>query len=524
MRKRFALFIIVSLIGPMYGWADEPVKEQIVCYKGEEMEVSAINQISERQEVDVTVLPFWSVEKKAVAAFSGKVFFDAISSAIESGDFKGKEGETLLIYPPQGEVKEKRLMLLGLGEKKKGEETLRRSYSAAVAAARAKKCTSVAFVLPATDTKSLLAIADGVFLSNYAFDTHKSDTLKEEPTVLLERICFIGVDKKALALLNQQNRIVQGVYLTRDLVNENADGMTPQELGIQATKLARKFPKLKTTVYGKKEIEKMKMGLLLAVNQGSARDPTFIVIEYRGNPSSKEKTAIVGKGITFDTGGLNLKTVGNIETMKLDMAGAATVLGTMYAAAALNLKANIVGVIPSTENAIGSRSYKPGDVYQGYSGKTVEINNTDAEGRLILADALAYTVDVIKPTRIVDLATLTGAIVIALGEGMSGLFTNDDQLAKDLTNAGETTGELLWRLPLHPDYKEELKSTIADLKNCGSRKGSSITAALFLQEFVKEMPWAHLDIAGTAFRDPKYYNTTSSTGVGVRLLISMLQQ
>ena len=523
MRRIFAVVFIFSVLCSAAP-AEELKNEPAVYYKGEEMEISVIEQVSERKVVDVTVLPFWQKDKKAVPAFSGKTFSQDISSALETGDFKAKQGETLLIYPQEGGGEETRLLLLGLGEKKKDAESLRRSFAAAVSVARAKKCKKATFILPATDEKTVEAVSDGVILSNYAFDSLKNECLKEDPTALLEKIYFIGGDKKTLSQIKRQHHIADGVFLTRDLANDNADGATPQELSAQARKLARKFPKVKTTVYGKKEIEKMKMGLLLAVNRGSDRDPAFIVMEYRGNPSSKQKTAIVGKGITFDSGGLNLKPTGHIETMKVDMAGGATILGTLYAAAATNLKANIVGVIPTTENSIGPSSYKPGDVYQSYSGKTVEINNTDAEGRLILADALAYTVDVIKPTRIVDLATLTGAIVIALGEGVTGLFSNDDRLSKALETAGEATGEPVWRLPLVVDYKEELKSTIADLKNCGSRRGSSITASLFLQEFVKDTPWAHLDIGGTAHRDPKHYNTTHATGYGVRLLMSLLEQ
>ena len=518
------LLIFALLFFSVATFADEREMEPVVCYKGEEMEISVIKQISERTVVDVTVLPYWKKEEKVVPAFSGKMFSQDTFSPIESGDFKAKEGETLLLYPQEKGGKETRLLLLGLGEKKKDAESLRRSYAAAVSVARAKKCKKATIILPATDEKSVAAISDGVILTNYAFDELKKECLKEDPTVLLQKVTFIGGDKKMLAQIKRQQQIAHGVFLTRDLANDNADGATPQELCSQARKLARKFPKVKATVYGKKEIEKMKMGLLLAVNKGSDRDPAFIVMEYRGNPSSKEKTAIVGKGITFDSGGLNLKGTGNIETMKLDMSGAATVLGTLYAAAATNLKVNIVGIIPTTENAIGPSSYKPGDVYQSYSGKTVEINNTDAEGRLILADALAYTVAVVKPTRIVDLATLTGSIVVALGEGVTGLFSNNDSLAKALTASGEATGDAVWRMPLVVDYKEELKSPIADMKNCGSRKGGSITAALFLQEFVKEIPWAHLDIAGTAYRDPKHYNTTHATGAGVRLLISLLDQ
>jgi leucyl aminopeptidase len=262
------------------------------------------------------------------------------------------------------------------------------------------------------------------------------------------------------------------------------------------------------------------MGLLLAVNRGSMRDPAFILVEYRGNPGSSDVTALVGKGITFDTGGLNLKPTGSMETMKDDMSGAAAVLGAIRAAAALKLKVNILGAIPTTENSIGSKAYKPGDVYRSYSGKTVEIANTDAEGRLVLADALAYVQKHYKPSRIVDFATLTGAVVIALGEEASALFCNDEGFAAKLMDAGSRSAERLWRMPLYPEYKELMKSTIADLKNSGGRAGGLCTSAAFLSYFVKDVPWAHLDIAGTAFlSSPKHYHTTNATGVGVRMLV-----
>ena len=244
------------------------------------------------------------------------------------------------------------------------------------------------------------------------------------------------------------------------------------------------------------------MDLLLAVGNGSSCDPALIQLEYRGDPKSKDLTLIVGKGVTFDTGGLNLKPTGHIEDMRGDMGGAAAALGIVKAAAAIKLKKNFVVVIPSTENAIGSKAFKPGDTYRSYLGKTVEIGNTDAEGRLILADALAYGQKKFSPNRILDMATLTGAIVIALGTERSGLFCNNDKFAKLCEKAGEQSGEKVWRMPIDSDYKELFKSNIADIKNCGGRAGGSITAALFLKEFIlKDTPWIHLDIAATAFLD-----------------------
>jgi leucyl aminopeptidase len=281
---------------------------------------------------------------------------------------------------------------------------------------------------------------------------------------------------------------------------------------------------VKATVFDKKRIQKEKMGLLLAVNQGSSIDPAFIILEYKGNPKSKDHTVVVGKGVTYDTGGLNLKPTGSMETMKCDMSGAACALGTIHAAASLGLKVNLTAVIPSTDNSIDSKSYKPGDVYSSYLGKTVEIGNTDAEGRLILADALAYASKNLKPTRMINFATLTGACVIALGEETSGLMSNNDPLAESISRAGNETFERAWRLPLFEEYKSQLDSDIADISNTGGREAGTITAALFLQEFVGNTPWAHLDIAGTAYlKKSRRYHPKNGTGVGVRLMIQLLE-
>ncbi|MFV0339526.1 MAG: leucyl aminopeptidase family protein, partial [Parachlamydiaceae bacterium] len=313
-------------------------------------------------------------------------------------------------------------------------------------------------------------------------------------------------------------------FEARDMVNGNADEVNPDYLADWTKNLSKKNSKIKTTILDKKALQKEGLGLLLAVGRASPRDPCLIVAEYQGNPKSKDKTLLVGKGVTYDTGGLNLKPTGSMETMKCDLGGAACVLSTLAVASRLNLKVNLVVIVPATENSIASESYKPGDVYTSYAGKTVEITNTDAEGRLILADALAYGIAHYKPTRIVDLATLTGAIEIALGNECSGLFSNNDALADALIRSGSETFERLWRMPLHDEYKDALKSDIADMKNHGGRSGGSITAAQFLHEFVGKTPWAHIDIAGTAYiNEAKRYQPRYGTGVGVRLLIDLLE-
>lgn len=335
------------------------------------------------------------------------------------------------------------------------------------------------------------------------------------------------VPKIAKPIFEKEEGIFQGVYLTRDLVNGNADNITPQTLADTAKHLAQTFASIDVKVLDKKAILKEKMGLLAAVAKGSAVDPRFIIVQYQGKPKSKDHTVLIGKGVTFDSGGLDLKPGKAMLTMREDMAGAGVVLGIMSALARLQLPVNVTGVIPATENAIGSSAFKMGDVYVGMTGLSVEIGSTDAEGRLILADAISYSLKHLKPTRIIDFATLTGAMVVSLGEDVSGFFCNDDSLAQHLMQASVDSSEPLWRMPLVKKYDTALQSDIADMKNLGNNRAGSITAALFLQRFLEgqTIPWAHLDIAGTAYREkdkdafPKY-----ASGFGVRCLIYYMSE
>lgn len=491
------------------------------------MEFAITENLDKRKQADILVLPYWKDKKKVESAVDTGKFKTQIKGPIEAGDFTAKEGEVVFIYLPA--QPEKRIALLGLGELEKiTVEKLRRAYSNLTKACRPKKIKEANLVVPTipslTEENILCGISEGLLLSNYVFENLKHDAIKEESAVLLKKVTLIGAGKKALAITKKYASIAKGVYLARDLVNGNADDVNPQYLSKLAKQLAEKLPHVKTTVFDKKRIEKEKMGLLLAVSRGSEVDPAFIIMEYKGNPKSKDNTVIVGKGVTYDTGGLNLKPTGSMETMKCDMGGAATAIGTLFAAATLGLKVNLTVVIPTTENSIGKLSYKPGDVYKSYAGKTVEIGNTDAEGRLILADALAYTKENLKPSRIVDFATLTGAIEIALGAETTGLMSNQDALADSLMRSGFHTYERLCRLPLYEEYKDQLKSDIADIKNIGGRPGGSITAAMFLQEFVGDIPWAHCDIAATAFlSEARRYHPKHGTGIGVRLMIDFLE-
>jgi len=490
------------------------------------MDITSVPSLAGRKSAGLLVIPFWKGKKQAKIAVEAAALNKHFTGPISTQDFQGKEGEIVIVYVT-GQP-EKRFALLGLGvEEEITVEKFRRAYAHVTKICRKKKISDINVLLPKQRGISgqdlVYGIVEGILLSNYVFTSLQKDVIKDEPPVILSKMTLIGANKAELEVAHKCSIICDGVNLTRDLVNGNADDVTPHHLAAVARGLSKTCPHTTTTVFDKKRIVKEKMGLLLAVNRGSTSDPAFIIIEYKGNPKSKDKTVIVGKGITFDTGGLNLKSSG-METMKQDMAGAATVLGTIHAVASLGLKVNVTGVIPSTENSISSTSYKPGDVYVGYSGKTVENGNTDAEGRLVLADALAYTVDQLSPTRIIDFATLTGAIEITLGDEASGLFSNNDVLSDLLIRSGTITSERLWRLPLYPEYKEALKSDIADIKSTGGRGASSIKAAMFLQAFVGETPWAHLDIASTAFlTSEKRYQPKNATGMGVRLMVSLLE-
>ncbi len=484
----------------------------------------SVASFKERSKADAIVIPFWHGKKQAEVAFAGKEFSKLFQAIIETKDFSGKEGEVYYLAM-EGEM-EKRLVLLGLGDEKRlSNESLRRSYAHAVKLLRKVKAEKVHLIFPAMRQikEFCRGVCEGLFLSNYSFDENKSE--KSEISPLIKEICFIDLKKELFAECQRSLTIASSVYFARDLVINSADVVTPTFLGHKAKEMSKEFSSIKTTVFNRKQIMQEKMGLLEAVSRGATTEPAFILIEYRGNPRSKEFTALVGKGITFDSGGLNLKPGSNMETMRDDMSGAAAVLGAIRTAAKLKLKTNVLGVIASTENAIGPNSYKVGDVYKSHSGLTVYIGDTDAEGRLVLADALSYAQENYQLTRAIDLATLTGSIVIALGEEVSGLFSNNDKLAKALYEAGEKTYERVWRMPLYSEYKELLKSKFADIKNVGGRAAGSITAALFIQRFIKkDLPWAHLDIAGTAFpTELKPYQPVSATGVGVRLLVQFLE-
>lgn len=490
--------------------------------------IFAIPNPAKRQQADLLVVPFLKDKSALKMPSELKSLAPSCDAVLSSGDFKASAGEVLL-HHAKGTY-EPRILFLGLGEAESVTvESLRRGFGGVMKMAMRFKVKTMNVMVPQLLTLSseevLRGVSEGLFLSHYIFDQLKKDTIKENPSIRIEKISFVTPLKNALPYLEEIYAICESVHFTRDLVNGNADDVTPQHLALKAQAMAKGNKKIKTQIFDKKRLQKEGFGLILAVSRSSQHDPVMIIAEYQGNPKSKDRTVIIGKGITFDTGGLNLKGTGSMECMKCDMGGAAVALGVLSAVSKIDLKQNVTIIIPTTENGIGPTSYKPGDVYTSYSGKTVEIGNTDAEGRLVLADAISYAVQNLKPTRIIDIATLTGAIEIALGNELSGLFSNNDALSDSLVRAGSGTFERVWKMPIFDEYKEQLRSEIADIRNHGGRPGGAITAAIFLKEFVQgNIPWAHLDIAGTAYlNEARRYHPKFGSGIGVRLLVEFLK-
>jgi leucyl aminopeptidase len=366
------------------------------------------------------------------------------------------------------------------------------------------------------------SIAEGVYYGNYSFDKYKSDA---EAPMPLEVIIIAKDNRAGDSGVFYANLIMKGVNYARDLQNEPSSNLSPSDLAESITRKLKK-ERVKVAIFDEKELTKRKMGGILAVGRGSKNPPRLIVMNYApatGEKLKLKKIALVGKGVTFDSGGISLKPAANMGEMKADMSGAAVVAGTILAAAASNLPVEITGIIPAVENMPSGSSYKPGDIVRTASGKTIEIDNTDAEGRVALSDALDYA-SKLKPDMIIDLATLTGAVVVALGEFVAGLFTKDEKLADELYKSGLKTYDRVWRLPLWDEYSKLNKSDVADVKNSGGRWGGAVSAAKFLEVFVdKNVPWAHIDIAGPAIaNDFNNYTKPYMTGFGVRLLFDFL--
>ena len=428
--------------------------------------------------------------------------------AVEQDNFKGKFGETYLL-PTYGQEIYKKVLVLGLGKKSEFcPNKMREAVAKAVKKAMQMEAKTVAFSLDGIEFDYSEQFAMGALIADYSFDKYKTE---KKDNKVKEVYVQANADN-----VKKAERIASAMAFTRNLANEPAQFATPTELANIACDLG-----LETKIYDREECEKMGMGAFLAVGRGSAQEPKFIHMKY-SCPNPKKKIAIIGKGITFDSGGLDIKPASSMLTMKDDMSGAACVLGVMSILKEFNPQVEVHGIIAACENMPGSKAYKPGDILTAKNGKTIEVDNTDAEGRLTLADALCYACE-LGVDEVIDLATLTGACMVALGSCAAGIMGNDEELIKNLINTAERNGERYWQLPLWEEFFDGLKSDVADMKNSGSRWGGASAAGVFLQKFVKDVKWAHIDIAGTAFLDkPQKELIKGASGAGVRTLINYI--
>ncbi|MFK0690465.1 leucyl aminopeptidase [Mesorhizobium sp. IMUNJ 23033] len=444
-----------------------------------------------------------------------------LARAFPAADFSGKFGSVVEVFAPEGTALD-RLVAVGAGKASSLDDHAWLKLGGSIAASL-RKAAEVAVVLDVAGAQAggrqAANVAAGILLRSYAFDKYKTKKDKDngqpkKPAKVTIHCADPSAAKKAFA---DEVAVIDGVLLARDLVNEPANALGPVEFAARAKELEALG--VTVEILTEKEMKKLGMGSLLGVAQGSPRGARMAVLQWNGGKAKASPVAFVGKGVTFDTGGNSMKPASGMEDMKGDMGGAAAVTGLMHALAARKAKANVVGVIGLVENAVDGHAQRPGDIVTSMSGQTIEVLNTDAEGRLVLADALWYCNDRFKPAFMVNLATLTGAVMVALGQHYAGLFSNNDELAERLANAGQATQERLWRMPLGSEYDKLIDSKNADMKNIGGRYGGAIIAAQFLQRFVKETPWAHLDIAGTAMGSPpSEINQSWGSGFGVRLL------
>jgi leucyl aminopeptidase len=449
-----------------------------------------------------------------------------LTDVLKTERFEGKAGQ-LAHFHTAGRITASRVFVVGLGVRKAGDpEPVRRGAAAAIRRARDLGASTVAvFIagdgLPAGQRAQ--AIVEGAFLGTYRFDRY----LKEKSDKVIQALAVVEPTRRHHAAVREGMRLgeiwADATCVARDLVNEPANVMTPSYLATRAEEIAR-AGSLELEVLEREDCAKLAMGAYLGVAQGSQEPPKFIHLTYRPRQRPRKRVTVIGKGITFDSGGLDLKTADGMLRMKDDMSGAASVLGIFQALPRLKLPIEVHGLIAATENMPSGTAQRPGDIVRAMNGLTIEIGNTDAEGRLTLADALSYAVKETKPDEMIDLATLTGAVVIALGQGITGLFANHDGLGRQLLAAADAAGERTWRLPLFEEYKEGLKSDVADLNNVSSQRGAgAIVAGLFMRDFTAKIPWAHLDIAGTAFSEREHpLGPKGATGVGVRTVLNHL--
>lgn len=451
-------------------------------------------------------------------------FDPIIREIVESKEFTAKEGSMSVIHNTAGS-NIKRVLLLGMGNKNSLEPEKTRNLTGKIVSKSKELATDEFVIVPFknTDNEHISAIVEGIKLSDYSFGKYKKDG---DATNLNQVRILTGKDLPTIQnIIKSASVISDAVIFTRDISNLPPNDCSPMVLASFSEKLSAN-PKIKVRVIGKEEMETYGLGGILAVGRGSSSSPKLIVIEYSGSTKNDKPVVVVGKAVTFDTGGISIKPSEKMDEMKYDKCGGCNVIGIMKAISDLDFKTNVIGIIPAVENMPSGNSYRPGDIIRMYNSKTVEVLNTDAEGRIILGDALAFAVKTFAPKSIIDMATLTGAAIIALGSNVAALIGNNRELITKILEYSSQSGEKIWQLPLFDDYKEQLKSSNADIKNIGGRSGGAITAAAFLSYFVDDIPWVHLDIAGTAWNQEgtkeKSYNPKGATGFGVRTIVKFI--
>ena len=488
------------------------------------MQVSVSNDLARSVVSGALVVPVFADKKlEGAAADIDPKLGGVIATALADGEHQGKANEVALFHAT-GDLGVRRVLVVGLGDRAKFQPWQFAQYAGtAVRYLGKRNVHDIALALPseARDPFSTASfIVEGAFVAS--LDTTMYRKEQERPIEIKSLTIVAGAaDRNALAAGAKHGQIIgKSVNYTRRLALTPANDMTPSILAERAEEVAKKCD-LEFDALDEDRMKELGMGALLGVSQGSSQPAKLIVLKYDGDPHSKERLALVGKGITFDSGGISLKPADNMHDMKYDMSGGAAVIGAMRAIGKLKPKINVIGIVPASENLPGPDATKPGDIHRAMNGKTIEVINTDAEGRLILADALAYATMKLGATRLIDCATLTGAIVISLGHAAVGAMSNDDAFVNAFLRVANATGERYWHLPIYDDYLTAMKSEIADLKNTGGRPAGSLTAAAFLREFVDGKPWIHLDIAGTAYGDKEQpYTAKGPTGLPLRALVA----
>ena len=489
----------------------------------------AIGDITKIEAGAIVVNFFEGMERtEGEIATIDKALDGAISQLISQGEIKGKLNEITIVHS-LGKLPATRVVVVGLGKKEElSQDKVRGAVAEACRRLQQKNIDDIATIAMGAGMAGISlesatqAVTEGALLGVYSFRKHIT---KEPEYSEIKQLLIVGRNQAELSLLvrgsNKGKILAEATNLARDMVNESANYMTPNRMAEMAAELA-KTHRLEVSVLEQEQMQKLGMGGLLGVAQGSQQPPKFIILRYRGGNSAEADVALLGKGITFDSGGLSIKPSEGMAEMKGDMAGGAAVMAAISAVAQLQPKINVLAIVPATENLPSGKALKPGDILTAMNGKTIEIISTDAEGRLILADALSYAKK-LGVKFIVDVATLTGACRVALGDVYSGAFGNNQELMDKVIAAGAEAGELIWQMPMHEQYKEQTKSDVADIKNVGGKWGGAITAAHFLAEFVGDTPWVHLDIAGTSLNEKEQgYLVKGATGVPVRTLVNLV--